>query len=377
MTRKQIFPVDAEVIVAGGGPVGAMLCLALRAQGVRFLHICGEVRGGERPIALSYGSRQLIEQFGAWPEATAIGSIHISQAGGFGRSLIRADEYGLPALGYVAPYSSVLAALSGTTSGEPGLVTGWKGGDDSVVVQIDSSGSVRSASARLLVVADGGDRAAKGKLRDYGQSAVVAEVETSRPHGNIAWERFTPGGPIALLPFRDRYALVWSTQSAAAESLQHAGDGEFLSRLQADFGGRAGRFLSTGPRSAFPLALRYREVTPDQRVVLIGNAAQTLHPVAGQGMNLGLRDAYELAELVAGSQRHEIGGASFLRRYRRERRLDRRAGIGVTDALVRVFSNSNPLLRSMRGAGLALVDILPPARRFLARRMIFGARALP
>ncbi|MBI4294324.1 MAG: FAD-dependent monooxygenase [Betaproteobacteria bacterium] len=368
---------SVDVIIAGGGPVGAMLCLALRNQSVSFLHVCGEARGGERPIALSYGSSQLIQQFGSLTDATPIKSIHVSQAGGFGRTLLRAEDYGLPALGYVTTYSSVLATLTGSGGRESARVTRWQAHGERIDVHIDGESGTRSVSAKLLVIADGGEALAKEKTHDYGQAAVVAEIETARGHGNIAWERFTPSGPIALLPYRDRYALVWSTLSETAEFLQRANEGEFLSRLQTAFGGRAGSFRRAGPRASFPLALRYRDITPGPRVVLAGNAAQTLHPVAGQGLNLGLRDAYELAELIGTVPLAEIGGAAFLRRYQRQRRLDRSAGIRVTDALVRVFSNTNPLLSIARGTGLVLLDMVPPARHFLARRMIYGARAIP
>jgi 2-octaprenyl-6-methoxyphenol hydroxylase len=152
---------------------------------------------------------------------------------------------------------------------------------------------------------------------------------------------------------------------------------EFLTRLRATFGGRLGEFLSAGPRSAFPLSLRRSALRPSPRVLAVGNAAQTLHPVAGQGLNLGLRDAWELARMLLDAAKEEIGAPAFLSRYARGRTLDRYAGIGFTDFLVRVFSNSFAPLALARGAGLALLDVVPPARHFLARRMIFGARALP
>jgi len=164
---------------------------------------------------------------------------------------------------------------------------------------------------------------------------------------------------------------------ATAEQLQALRDLDFLARLRQAFGGRLGDFLSTGPRSAFPLSLRRSAVRVSPRVLAIGNAAQTLHPVAGQGLNLGLRDAWELARMLLDSAKEELGAPAFVARYAEGRGLDRRAGIGFTDFLVRMFSNSVPPLALARGAGLALLDMLPPARHFLARRMIFGARALP
>jgi 2-octaprenyl-6-methoxyphenol hydroxylase len=231
--------------------------------------------------------------------------------------------------------------------------------------------------ARLLVLADGGLNRNAGRVTDYRQRAIVAEVAAEHATAGTAWERFTTEGPLALLPFGERYALVWSMSPATAEELQGLRDPEFLARLRRVFGGRLGNFHSTGPRSTFPLSLRRSAVQTSPRVLAIGNAAQTLHPVAGQGLNLGLRDAWELARMLLDATREEIGARAFTARYASNRDLDRRAGIGFTDLLVRMFSNSVPPLALARGAGLAMLDVLPPARHFLARRMIFGARALP
>jgi 2-octaprenyl-6-methoxyphenol hydroxylase len=205
----------------------------------------------------------------------------------------------------------------------------------------------------------------------------VAEVTAERPRHGVAWERFTPEGPLALLPHSDRYALVWSLRPGGASELLGLSDRDFLSRLRETFGGRLGDFRSVSRRATFPLSLRRGPITPAPRTLAVGNAAQTLHPVAGQGLNLGLRDAWELAQMLLDVSKEEIGSSEFLARYARGRRVDRYAGIGFTDFLVRAFSNSIPPLALIRGAGLAVLDTLPPARRFLARRMIFGARALP
>lgn len=373
-----------DVAIAGGGPVGAMLALALRESGTSVLHVRTDTPAGERPIALSYGSRLLLEREGAWPAAspTPINEIHVSQQGGFGRTLIRAAEYDLPALGYVAAYSSILAWLSALNTSHSfidGRVIGHEAaGADCVEIRIArTSGGETLERARLLVLADGGHAGSAGDGRDYRQHAVVAEVQTDRPHRNIAWERFTHGGPIALLPYQNRYALIWSIEPDAAQSLLGMPEGEFLCRLTDAFGGRLGAFVGSGARASFPLSLRHRRIAPAPRTVLVGNAAQTLHPVAGQGLNLGLRDAVELADLIASTHPPELGGDVFLKRYRTRRKLDRDAGIRFTDALVRVFSNTSTTLDMVRGAGLAFLDIAPPARGFLARRMIYGARALP
>jgi 2-octaprenyl-6-methoxyphenol hydroxylase len=372
----------ADIIIAGGGPVGAMLALSLRESGISVLQVRSEVAAGERPIALSFGSRLLLESVHAWPaiSPTPIAEIHVSQQGGFGRTLIRATDQDLPALGYVVSYSNILAWLSTAGGDQPvlqGKVLDWTAGADEIEVRITGAGGETIERARLLVLADGGHADLAEVSRDYGQHALVAEVETEQPHRNIAWERFTPSGPIALLPFQSRYALVWSTTGDAAQSLLAAPEAEFLERLGAAFGKRLGRFLHSSPRASFPLALRHRRTASAPRTVLVGNAAQTLHPVAGQGLNLGLRDAFELAALAADTPAQELGGEAFLTRYAARRRLDRSTSIGFTDTLVRVFSNSSVPLAIARGAGLAFLDLVPPARRFLARRLIFGTRALP
>ncbi len=375
---------SADVIIAGGGPVGAMLAIGLRDCGVSVLQVRAEAAAGERPIALSYGSRLLLERVGAWPATfpTAIADIHVSQQGGFGRTLIRSADCGLPALGYVAAYSSILGWLRAASSDQPyveGKVLGWNPGAQDVEVRIAQPNGDTLERARLLVLADGGHAGAgeSGSGRDYRQHAVVSEVETERPHRNIAWERFTPTGPLALLPYLNRYALVWSTGADTARSLLDAPEAEFLQRLGSAFGRRLGAFQRAGPRASFALSLRERPVSPSPRTILVGNAAQTLHPVAGQGLNLGLRDACELAHAIASAHPQELGDEAFVRRYSARRRLDRGASIRFTDALVRLFSNSSAPLGLARGAALAFLDIVPPARTLLARRMIFGARALP
>ena len=204
--------------------------------------------------------------------------------------------------------------------------------------------------------------------------AVVCEVQTELPHANQAFERFTPEGPAALLPKGDRYALVWTAQCEDAERIAQLPDAEFLAALYRHFGGRQGRFLQASPRKTFPLKLAYTGSEAADRVVRIGNAAQTLHPVAGQGFNIGLRDAWELASLCGDTVRSEIGSAAMLGAYARGRRVDVLGGLGFTDFLVRVFSNDFAPLRHARGLGLLALEVLPPLKSFVARRMMFGAR---
>jgi 2-octaprenyl-6-methoxyphenol hydroxylase len=369
---------QVDVAIAGGGPVGCALALALTGSALSVARIADDADVADRPIALSYGSRLILERLAAWSTvaSTAIQTIHVSQQG-FGRTVMRCADYGLPALGYVASYSELVARLATRTPAISGTLKSWEPSADGIVLCLSAGGSEARMQARLLVIADGGLNRDAGRVTDYRQRAIVAEVAAERPAAGTAWERFTAEGPLALLPFGDRYALVWSMSPATAEQLQALRDLDFLARLRQAFGGRLGDFLSTGPRSAFPLSLRRSAVRVSPRVLAIGNAAQTLHPVAGQGLNLGLRDAWELARMLLDSAKEELGAPAFVARYAEGRGLDRRAGIGFTDFLVRMFSNSAPPLALARGAGLALLDMLPPARHFLARRMIFGARALP
>jgi len=249
---------------------------------------------------------------------------------------------------------------------------------DHVAIRFRRGDEEHAVRARLLVIADGGASLGKRagaaiKVRDYRQEAIVATVATSKPHGHRAFERFTGDGPVALLPFEERYALVWTATPEAAARITGLNDRSFLERLQTHFGDRAGRFLSVAVRARFPLALKYAANPVLPRSVLLGNAAQALHPIAGQGFNLGLRDAWELADLLLHRDDRDPGSAACLAAYRSARRLDRMAGIAVTDSLVRIFSNDFAPLRAARGAGLALLDIAPPLKRAFMQRMIFGA----
>jgi 2-octaprenyl-6-methoxyphenol hydroxylase len=369
---------EVDVAIAGGGPVGCALALALSGSPVSVARIASEVEVADRPIALSHGSRLILERLGAWHSirTSPIETIHVSQQG-FGRTVMRASEHGLPALGYVTAYSELVAQLAAQTPAAAETLRDWETDGEELALRLSRGEEDVRMRARLLVLADGGTIRRAEHVTDYDQRAIVAEVEAERPRRGVAWERFTAEGPLALLPYGDRYALVWSMRPPTAENLLALSDPEFLARLRGAFGGRLGDFRSIGPRSAFPLSLRYGAINPAPRILAVGNAAQTLHPVAGQGLNLGLRDTWELAQMLLDVAGEEIGSPRFLARYVRRRRLDRYAGIGFTDFLVRIFSNSLPPLAAARGAGLAALDILPPARRFLARRMIFGTRALP
>ncbi|MDZ7596628.1 MAG: FAD-dependent monooxygenase [Thiobacillus sp.] len=386
----------SSVLIVGAGPVGAVCALALQQQDLAAQVVEAQpedARADTRTLALSHGSRLILDRLGVWDrleDVTPITRIHISQRGAFGVARLAADEVKVPALGYVLPYATLTAALKQALADAAIAV------DYGVVVERIEPGAEMASlhaadgsvhAAPLVVVADGGRGEAAPKPRferDYDQMAVVCEVQTELPHANQAYERFTPEGPAALLPKGDRYALVWTASREDAERIAQLADAEFLAALTRHFGGRQGRFLSASPRKTFPLKLAWTGSEAADRVVRIGNAAQTLHPVAGQGFNIGLRDAWELASLCGdtlheSTQRgdapaNEIGSAAMLRAYARGRRADVLGGVGFTDFLVRVFSNDIAPLRHARGLGLLALEVLPPLKRFVARRMIFGAR---
>ncbi len=380
-----------DLLIVGGGPVGASLALALAGSGldIALLEARANVAASrdDRSLAISYGTRLILERLGIWDAVgapTPINTIHVSQRGGYGRSLLAAEEIGVPALGYVLRYASLQQALGLALTRAPGvtLVPGAQVGQmaheaDAVSIQYRREGASHSATARLLVIADGGVSLAEQagaivRSRDYDQQAVVGVVETSRPHAFRAFERFTADGPVALLPFENRYALVWTATPEAAAALVALPEGDFLNALQKHFGDRAGRFVSIVSRARFPLSLRYALDPVLPRTALLGNAAQALHPIAGQGFNLGLRDAWEFAEVIRSRDGEDPGTDACLSLYRDARKLDRMSGIALTDSLVRIFSNDFAPLRVLRGGGLALLDLLPAAKRAFVQRMIFG-----
>lgn len=380
---------SAQIVIVGGGPVGAALALALAGNGhapvLLESRTAASPAPGPRPLALSYGSRLILERVNAWERlsgATPIERIHVSQQGGFGRVALTTQEAGLPALGYVVDYAGLHAALAealaacGAELRTGARVTRVKPDAQGAVVEYTRDGAEREIVARLLVVADGGALQNLAGIRqtDYGQSALTAIVNSELPHRNVAYERFTSSGPLALLPCDANLALIWTVESARSQELCEAPAVNFALELQQKFGGRLGALTLAGARAAHPLIFRFANDVALPRVALIGNAAQTLHPVAGQGFNLGLRDAWELAATVVRDGEDAMGSSAMLAAYRTRRQLDRAGAARFTDTLVRLFSNDVAPLRLARGAGLALLGCAPPLRDFVVRRMTFGTR---
>ncbi|HVB47867.1 MAG TPA: FAD-dependent monooxygenase [Burkholderiales bacterium] len=375
-----------DLAVLGGGPVGCAFALGLHGSGHQVAifeqrgHASGAVHG-ERPIALSYASRLILERLGAWPQlaSTAIDTIHVSQAGGFGRTRLEAREAGVPALGYVVGYGPLeqalvaLAERRGIEIVHEAIFPEREYSGDAVRLRGTCGKRQAELTARCVVHAEGA--AGDAHEKRYAQVAVVGVLVSEPRAGSTAFERFTAEGPLALLPMAGRYALVWAMRPERAAALAAAPAQDFLGELGQAFGGRAGRLVAIEQRTCVPLVLRTRTARRGVREAHIGNAAQTLHPVAGQGLNLGLRDAWDLARALRESA--DPGDARALADFASQRRLDAAVTVRVTDLLAGAFLGANPVGRLARGCAMSALDGCAPARRFFARRMIFGPSAMP
>jgi 2-octaprenyl-6-methoxyphenol hydroxylase len=338
-----------------------------------------------------------LETIGVWPAldslATPIAKIHVSDQGRFGFARIDAGEQGLAAMGYVlanrdlgSALWSRLEASRGLTVFCPAEVSRVTANEQAVTIEIDEAGAATLIEAKLIVAADGVQSAVRtafgvaAEVRDYNQTAVITTVLPQRFHDNVAYERFTPSGPLALLPLDGgRCTLVMTLTENAAQSAMAWSDQEFLAELQRRFGFRLGRFLKVGRRVPYPLSLTQAARTSAPRCVIIGNAAQGLHPVAGMGFNLGLRDVASLAELIAehAGKDADPGALELLREYDAWRAADRDGVVAFTDGLVRVFSNPLSVVRRLRNLGLLAFDLLPPAKSALSRLSNGGGGRVP
>ena len=443
---------DYDILIIGGGLVGASLAVALRESPLRIgvieaapLAASTQPSYDDRTLALAYGSKQIFDSIGCWhdiaPEATPIERIHISDRGRFGMTRLSATESGMPALGYVVPNRALGLALMQTlqtakniewlcpaemreisiqpgcatvviegvpsplTRGEaetgkgpvglfpaervcepsahPGQTRQDGGGKNRTHALLHlhpnpppSRGREKTLRARLIIAADGAHSAVRRLLgieaerTEYCQSAIVTTVTAGEPHGNTAYERFTDTGPLALLPLsQNRCAVVWSAKAEEVSTITGWNDAEFLARLQDRFGDRLGTFTRLGKCTTYPLMLTRVKEQVRERLALIGNAAHTVHPVAGQGFNLGLRDVAVMAEILTDALRNgkDIGGLATLRRYADWRVRDNRITAGFTNGLIRLFSNNAFPLTFARNAGLIAVDLLPGVKRRFVR----------
>ncbi|AXQ29788.1 2-octaprenyl-6-methoxyphenyl hydroxylase [Solimonas sp. K1W22B-7] len=372
---------EFDVIIVGGGLVGASLALALSGSRhrVALLEAAAPPSGApswdERCIALNAASQAIFSALGAWeelaPAAEPIRSTHISERGRFGVARFTAEEAGLPALGYNIPVRQLGTVLwrraqgTNTTLLCPTRLSRLQLQGDGVELELEGG---ERLSAKLVVAADGAHSAVRTMLgighdsRDYEQSAIVTAVRVSRPHQGCAYERFTPDGPIALLPKPDgACSLVWTVPARQVDGMLACSDEAFLAQAQDTFGERLGRFVTLGRRNAHPLSRVMSERLTVPRVLFAGNAAQSLHPVAAQGFNLGLRDVAAVAEALEAAV--DPGAAALLRDYEAARQADRERVSQFTDRLVRSFSNRLPGFSALRHLGLLALDLTPPLKQ--------------
>ncbi len=397
---------DFDLAIAGGGLVGASLALALAPLGLRTTIIEAVPPGGnghpsfdERTTALANGSVRVFRSLGIWRhmerEATPIRRIHVSDQGRFGVARIEAVEQGLESLGCVLPNRVMGAALweglraaQGVQVIAPARVVATTLEPGSRTIRVErQGGEALELRARLVVAADGARSAVREQAGiaaehwEYAQTAIIATMTTQRFHDHTAYERFTPDGPIAVLPLADgRCGLVWTRRPDEARRLLALPDEAFLGELQAAFGFRLGRLLRVGARHSYDLALSRAERHVAERLAIVGNAAQGLHPIAGQGFNLGLRDAASLAEVLADALAEggtDVGDAVPLAAYAKWREEDRRRIVAFTDGLVRVFGSPLGLLRGLRSVGLLAFDSFPPAKGAMARLSVGAAGRVP
>lgn len=395
MTKKST-NTEFDIVIVGGGLVGASLACALGNSELDVAVIeaippgdPGQPSYDDRTIALAYSSRSIFEGIGVWDSiaqrsACPVEHIHISDRGHFGITRLHAKDMQLEALGYVAETRALGAALYEVMSGFnnislicPAVVTDVVVHEGMATLALEHDGKNKTIRTRLAIAADGGDsplRRAVGieaNTRVYDQRAVVANVTPGRDHGNVAYERFTSTGPLALLPMPDnRCSVVWSTPHSNVDNILGWDDETYLAELQKRFGDRLGKFTRAGRRVAYPLALTRVRQPVVERVALIGNAAHTVHPVAGQGFNLGLRDVATLAQVIVDAQRggKDFGTLDVLRSYADWRKRDNQQVARFTDGLIRIFANENLPLTIARNLGLTLVNLFPGIKRSFIRR---------
>jgi 2-octaprenyl-6-methoxyphenol hydroxylase len=384
---------EYDLLIVGSGLAGNCLALALKDAGFRIAIIEANTRAqlhaspaGDRALALAAGTVMMLDTLGVWQgikhAATPIQHIHISDRGHFGKTRLSAQKEHIDALGYVITardietYVANLVINAGIDIIAPARVVGLISGDQEICVNIKQNDQSQNLSAKLLVGADGGLSSVRQLLNinqlitDYGQTALITSVKSTIPNNNTAYERFTSSGPLALLPIsKNECAVIWTRSHEDADTLMLGREADFLVELQQCFGFKLGELTLTAPRRAFPLSLIRAEQMVAGRAVIIGNAVHQLHPVAGQGFNLGLRDVIQLAEMLIKQheQNKDIGEADFLNAYAVSRKKDHDWTIGFTDTLIKIFANEWLALAAARNIGLTLLDHIPAAKTLLTQ----------
>ncbi len=393
-----------DVAIVGGGLAGNCLALALKDTGLNIAIIEAHTSDqlfnsalGDRALALAAGTVRTLENLGVWQdvasEASAIKDIHVSDKGHFGKARLSAKKLNVDALGYVITarviekHAARQVANTTTTVISPARVAGLVSGEDQAYLSLKlADDQPVTISASLVVGADGGNSTVRKLLdipqdiTDYGQTAIVTTVKTSLHHNHVAYERFTESGPLAFLPAgKNECSVVWTRRHENADALMSANEADFLDELQQCFGYRLGRLTLSAPRRAFPVSLITAGKMQSGRAIIIGNAVHQLHPVAGQGFNLGLRDVVQLAGMLIDqhSRHKDIGATDFLQRYVTARENDHRRTIGFTDSLVRLFSNGNIAFAAARNIGLTVFDHIASAKTYLSKHAMGLAQDIP
>ena len=398
-----------DILIIGGGMIGASMACALAnlsttRTALRIAVIeAFPFRSNNQPsydarsIALAYGSKRIFETLNLWQamekDATAIKYIHVSNKGRFGVTRITAQDEQLDALGYVIENRIIGNALLNKMNTYdnidlicPAKLENLDISKDSASVIIKQDDKSRTIEAKLIIGADGGNSKVRELLnidstnKDYRQTAIISNVTPGKPHENIAYERFTQHGPIAVLPMSDnRCSLVLTVNADETEKVLAMNDGDFLAYLEDRFGYRTGGFVKTSKRFSYPLSLMKIKQHYKPRAVIIGNAAHTLHPIAGQGFNLGIRDVSSLAEIIADAikNKQDIGDENILKQYQQQREKDQKKVAFITDSLASLFSNEFLPLAKARSTGLLLADLCPAAKHFLAKEAMGSSGTLP
>jgi len=383
---------EYDVIIVGGGMVGASLAAALKNYQDKKIAVVEaysfqsdlQPSFDDRSIALSYGSRRIFEAIDLWetlePEIEAIKSIHVSDKGHLGATRLHSTEENVEALGYVAESKVIGHVLMNEVQNLnhvdwycPARIDSFQSADNAAQIKIKMDEKIIALQGKLLVAADGVQSVTRKlagiatRQDDYQQSAVISNVQTDQLHQGVAFERFTDTGPIAFLPMtKNRYSVVWTCRRDDAQRIVNLSDAEFISELQQHFGFRAGNIQKAGARVSYPLIYTEAEQLTKGRVVVIGNAAHALHPVAGQGYNLALRDVAELAELIVSAD--DPGNELLLAEYHANRFKDMQRVHTITDTLVKLFSNNISFVGHARAMGLICVNLIAPIRTLMARQ---------
>ena len=383
---------NKSIIIIGAGPVGIIFALLNKSLNFKTLLLESNSKNqatkDKRALALSNGSKFILEKIDVWNDLctklTPINTIHTSQKGTFGRTVMNAEEFEQESLGFIVSYGDLITSLNKRISNSKNIKVSYDSEalafneeDNKQTLFYKQKLEKKSVDCDLLVLADGGKSKIKGidikkTNKSFDHSALVSSVETDIPHSNVAYERFTSMGPMALLPnLNGKYSLVWTGPKKDIKSLIGLSDSEFLIALQDHFGDRVGNFELCEKRITFPLKQSFISKYPKENIAIIGNSAQVMHPVAGQGLNTGIRDAFILADCIE-SEDTNLDIKSMINKFNDMRKLETKNIVKLTESLVTIFSNDFVGLNKFRGIALSFLDLIPPLKKRFVKKMSYG-----